>query len=64
MPRIKKIDRPVLVRAYVPESLYLRLHAELYSELENRIPHGAISELFTEMVRKWLEARLTQSGEK
>lgn len=57
MARIKKIDRPVLFRGYLPESLHHQLQLELFSEVEGRIPHGAISELMTELVTDWLKAR-------
>ena len=57
MPRVKKIDRPVLLRAYIPESLHLLLQNELYSELEGRIPFGAQTELLTQLISDWLKSR-------
>lgn len=57
MARVKKLDRPVLFRAYIPQSLHDRLQIELYSELEGKIPHGAQTELITELVTGWLKSR-------
>ena len=57
MPRIKKLDRPVLVRAYIPQSIHDRMSIELYSELEGKIPHGAQTDLITELVTNWLKTR-------
>ncbi len=60
MPRIKKIDRPVRLSGYLPQSIYDKLQLELFSELEGRVPHGAHSELLTELITKWLISRGVQ----
>lgn len=57
MPRVKKIDRPVLLRAYLPESIHTKLQIELFSEIEGKVPHGAQTELITGLVTNWLRDR-------
>ena len=54
MPRPKLIDRPKQFNVQLPESLYAKLRIELHSELEGRVPHGALSELVQTLIRGWL----------
>ena len=55
MPRIKKIDRSVKIWFYLPESLHSQLHAHLYSELETRVPYGAMSSFLTQVVSDYFQ---------
>ena len=57
MPRVKKIDRPVAMRVYLPQSVFDKLQLELYSELEGKGPHGKQSEVLTELTINWLKTR-------
>ena len=57
MPRPKKLDRPVSVRASIPESLFAKVQIELYSELEGGVPYGAMSNLMTKLISDWLVSR-------
>lgn len=57
MPRPLKVDRPKRIEVQIPESIHRRLHDELYSELEGKVPHGAVTELFTALVTSWLKQR-------
>lgn len=57
MPRPRLTDRPKQFNVQLPESLYAKLRVELYSELEGRVPHGALSELVQSLVRNWLIER-------
>lgn len=57
MPRPRKTDRPKRLEVQLPESVYSKLHLELYSDLEGRVPHGSTSELFTALAAEWLKSR-------
>lgn len=57
MPRVAKIDRPVLVQFNLPTSIHDKMRLELYSELEDRVPYGALTNLFTELAVEWLKSR-------
>lgn len=57
MPRPRKVDRPHRMELQLPESLYAKMNAELYSDLEGRVPHGAYSNLFETLVSRWLVER-------
>lgn len=57
MPRPKKLDRPHRLEVQIPESVYSKIQAELYSEVEGRVPHGAASELLTALLMTWLKSR-------
>lgn len=52
MPRPRKVDRPIGIEVYVPASLYQKLRDRLYSEVEGRIPHGALTGYVVELLRK------------
>ncbi len=57
MTRLKKIDRPKSLELYLPESLHTKVMQELYSEVEGKIPFGAISALGTQLFSDWLRSR-------
>lgn len=57
MPRPLKTDRPVRLEIQLPQSLYAKLRLELFSEIENRVPVGRTSELYTELTSMWLKSR-------
>ncbi len=57
MSRRKKIDRPRRLEIQLPDSIYEKVKAELYSELESRVPYGAVSELSTQLLTDWLRGR-------
>ena len=57
MPRPSKVDRPVGVKVWLPQSIHDKLKRELYSEIEGRVPYGAQSELVELLVTDWLKAR-------
>lgn len=54
MARTPKTDRPVRREISLPESLDARIQLLLYSPVERRIPHGAVSAFFTELAREAL----------
>lgn len=64
MPRPLKVDRPSKVHIYFPESVMARLRLELYSELEARVPHGAISQFVVEAVREKLDREAGAGAQK
>jgi hypothetical protein len=57
MTRRKKIDRPKEVAIQVPESILTKVKAELYSEVEGKVPFGAFSGLVEELFTHWLRSR-------
>ena len=57
MPPPFKIDRPKSFEVYLPESVYTRFRAELFSELEGRVPRGKLSSLVEQLIREWLASR-------
>jgi hypothetical protein len=57
MPRPPRIDRPVHKNVNIPESVATKVDLELYSAIEERVPHGAWSSLLTELLNDWLKKR-------
>ena len=53
MARPKKVNRPVEISISIPEDLNLQMRLELFSEVEDRIPHGAISRLVETLLREY-----------
>ncbi len=57
MPREKRSDRPIKLTISLPETVLGEIQLSLYSSVSQRIPYGAISELFTQLAREWLLER-------
>jgi hypothetical protein len=57
MPRRKKIDRPRALEVQLPDSIYTKVKAELYSDIEGKVPFGAMSALAEELLTDWLRTR-------
>jgi len=59
MPRGKKaqLDRPLKTTVHLRESIKSRVELALYSELEGRIPYGAVSDLINSLLNMWLNAK-------
>lgn len=57
MPMPKKADRTIPTMVYLPTSVLGKVKLELFSEIEGKVPHGTLSELFTTLAREWLRAR-------
>ena len=57
MTRRKKIDKTERIEIRLPGTVFLRLKTELYSEVEGKVPFGAMSELGTLLFSDWLRAR-------
>ncbi len=57
MPRPKKTDRPRRLEVSIPESILSRVQIELFSEVEGRVPFGALSELVAQQLAEWLRDR-------
>jgi hypothetical protein len=55
MPR--KVDPSHRLEVKIPSSLYAKVALELHSELEGRVPHGAMSKLYEQLTRDWLVER-------
>ena len=51
MPRPAKTTKTVYFNVGIPEDLAARLKLDLYSPLEERIPHGKQSDFFTNLLR-------------
>lgn len=50
------VDKPLLVRFYLPTSYKAAMDFILWSEVEQRVPHGAYTELLSRIVKKWLDS--------
>jgi hypothetical protein len=57
MPRPRLTDRPVGQKIYIPTSLNTRLQLFLFSEVESRVPHGALSKYVEGLIRADLDRR-------
>ena len=57
MPRVKKTDHGKPFWVYLPESIDRQVREELYSEIEGRVPFGALTNLATELFTDWLRSR-------
>lgn len=57
MGRRLKVDRPIMVRAQVPTSIWSLVQSQLYSEIEGKIPFGATSQLIEGLLTEWLRNR-------
>jgi hypothetical protein len=57
MGRRLKIDRPQRLEVHIPTSLYEKVRAELYSDLEGRVPFGAWSNVIAQSLTEWLRER-------
>jgi hypothetical protein len=54
VPRPKKAIPSVTKEISLPPDLVARVDLALYSELEDRVPHGAWQRLLTELLANWL----------
>lgn len=52
MPRPKHTVPRIQINAMVPEDLVARMKLSLYSDVEERVPHGAQSALIVELLRQ------------
>jgi hypothetical protein len=52
-----QVDRPIRIHILLPESLHNRTQLVLFSELDGRVPYGAMSNLVKELIRDWLDSR-------
>lgn len=57
MPRPKNPFPGVRSQILLPEDVRARLSLALYSPAERRVPYGAYTQLVTQLVREWLDAR-------
>lgn len=58
MARPKHIMRPILKRVSIPEDIVARVDLELYSEVEQKVPYGAWSELCERLLREHLNKQV------
>jgi hypothetical protein len=68
MPRPRKVFRPVRKNTTIPEDLALKVDLLLWSDAEERVPHGAFQELIVELLEGWVRdkadrQRVPQQGE-
>lgn len=57
MPQPRKVDRGTKLCVQVPASILGKVQLELHSEIEGRVPFGAMSKLTTELLSDWLRSR-------
>lgn len=56
MPRPRRTIRPAAIHVNIPEDLLAQVNLHLYSLLEGRVPHGAMSKFVEEAIRAKLES--------
>jgi hypothetical protein len=49
-----KIDRGVQFKFYLPATIHEKVRQQLYSEIEGKVPFGALSALAEELFTEWL----------
>ena len=54
MGRQKQAEKKLRVTFYLPEHLYAELQLRVYSNVLNAVPHGLMSELYTDLTLKFL----------
>lgn len=54
MPRPPKVIPNVPTRLYLPADVMAQVQVQLFSELEGRVPQGALAGLVERLLRKWL----------
>lgn len=57
MGRSKKVDRPMRTNVSIPTSVFVPVQLELYSEVEECVPRGKLSDLITQLLAEWLKKR-------
>lgn len=57
MPKRQKVDRPVEKTISLPESLTVKVDLLLWSEVEERVPHGAWARYVTGLIEADLMER-------
>lgn len=55
MTRPRSPVRPISVTTTVPEDLLTRLQLHLFSDLEGRVPYGAMTKFFAARIREYLD---------
>lgn len=58
--RLPRLDRPTRLEVHLPESIVSRVRLELFSEVENRVPQGDMSNLVGGLLTEWLKSRGVQ----
>lgn len=64
MPRPAKAIRPVEKNINIPEDLVAQVDIILWSELEQKVPHGAWARYIEKLIRADLETRKPKPQEK
>lgn len=57
MARRLKIDRPTPLTIQMPASIHAKIMEQLYSDIEGRVPFGALSALGEVLFTDWLRER-------
>ena len=57
MGRRKNLIPSIMLNVALPLDVHTRLSAQLYSELEGRVPVGAYQRFFVEMIRERFEGK-------
>lgn len=62
MPKPPRVDRPVNKNLSLPTSVIAAVELRLYSEVEQRVPHGMLSTLVTGLLKQWLAECQAKEG--
>lgn len=57
MGRARKVDRTMQLNVRVRISIWEKVRAQLFSEIEGKVPFGATSALVERLFAEWLEKR-------
>lgn len=63
MPKPKRTLRPVEKSISLPEDLVAKVDLLLYSEFEQRVPHGAWARLVNGLLTDWLAMNAKEVGD-
>lgn len=56
MPKPKSVQPTSRVEVWVPTRLYAKVKLKLWSDLEEKVPYGAVGKYINELIRKDLES--------
>lgn len=55
MPKPKRVQAMSRVEFQMPTAIYAQVQLKLFSELEQKVPYGAVAKYLNELVRQDLE---------
>lgn len=62
--RRPNIQRPISIHTTLPQDVWVKLSAHLYSEVEGRVPKGAYQAFFLERIEEFFAKKEVVNGER